>query len=111
MDEINLESHPAPTTRDVPGGLRRLRRLLGELGMPLEGVLDIAVSRAVAKERLMSRRREGETEATIEARLADFEVTTYPVIAHYESLGLLRRVDGEGSPEEVIQIALKAVGL
>ena len=57
--------------------------------------------------------RKDDTAAACEARLDKYHRDTAPVIPYYESRGLLRRVDGVGSPTEVlmrITTALKAHG-
>jgi adenylate kinase len=63
------------------------------------------------KDRLVQRK--DDTAAACEARLDKYHRDTAPVIPYYESRGLLRRVDGVGSPTEVlmrITAALKAPG-
>ena len=45
--------------------------------------------------------REDDREATIRRRLEIYHAQTEPLVAHYDDAGLLRRFDGERSPEEV----------
>jgi adenylate kinase len=58
-----------------------------------EGVCDQDGARLV--------QREDDREATIRRRLAIYHAQTEPLIAHYDRAGLLRRFDGQRSPEEV----------
>ncbi|GAB3673701.1 adenylate kinase [Halopiger thermotolerans] len=51
------------------------------------------------EERLVQ--REDDTEETVKERLRVYRENTEPVIEHYEEEGLLERVDGEQSPDEV----------
>jgi adenylate kinase len=58
-----------------------------------EGVCDQDGSRLV--------QREDDREATIRRRLEIYHAQTEPLLAHYDRAGLLRRFDGQRSPEEV----------
>jgi adenylate kinase len=58
-----------------------------------EGVCDQDGSRLV--------QREDDREATIRRRLEVYHAQTEPLLAHYDRAGLLRRFDGQRSPEEV----------
>ena len=48
-------------------------------------------------------RRADDNEETVRARLATFEEQTRPLIDYYKAAGLLRTVDGTGSPEGIYQ--------
>jgi len=58
-----------------------------------EGVCDQDGARLV--------QREDDREATVRRRLEVYHAQTEPLLAHYEGAGLLRRFDGQRSPEEV----------
>jgi adenylate kinase len=58
-----------------------------------EGVCDQDGSRLI--------QREDDREATIRRRLEVYHSQTEPLVSHYATAGLLRRFDGERSPEEV----------
>lgn len=45
--------------------------------------------------------REDDTEAVARNRIEVYEENTAPVVEHYDGEGLLARVDGEGTPDEV----------
>ena len=47
--------------------------------------------------------REDDRPETVRQRLATYEEATAPLVAYYEARGLLVRVDGSGTPEEVRQ--------
>ncbi len=53
--------------------------------------------------------RADDTEESVSNRLRLYEMQTGPVIAHYREKGLLRTVQGAGSPEEVFQAIEKVV--
>jgi adenylate kinase len=58
-----------------------------------EGVCDQDGARLV--------QREDDRESTVRRRLEVYHAQTEPLIAHYDSAGLLRRFDGKRTPEEV----------
>lgn len=50
--------------------------------------------------------REDDREETIKARLHTYDLLTEPLIAYYEGLGLLKRLDNSGSPADCLERAL-----
>ncbi|MBI4366954.1 MAG: adenylate kinase [Deltaproteobacteria bacterium] len=54
--------------------------------------------------------REDDRPATIRHRLAVYARETMPVIAHYERQGLVRRVDGVGSPDAILASMRSLIG-
>ena len=98
---------------------------LESLGTPLDKVVQIDVSRDLLEERATLRRTDKRTghiyhlkyspppldaelehraddqEATVKKRLDAYDAQTAALLPHYEKLGVLRRVDGVGSPKEV----------
>ena len=114
-----------------------LAALLTGLGTPLNKVVQIDVSRDLLEERATLRRTDKRTghiyhlkyspppldavlehraddqPETVKKRLDQYDAMTAALLPHYEKLGLLRRVDGVGSPKEVtarILAALSPVG-
>ena len=114
-----------------------LEALLTGLGTPLDKVVQIDVSRELLEERATLRRSDKRTghiyhlkyspppldaeldhraddqPETVKKRLDQYDAMTAALLPHYEKLGLLRRVDGVGSPSEVtsrILAALSPVG-
>jgi len=55
--------------------------------------------------------RDDDKEATIRNRLRVYHEQTSPLLAYYERMGVLRRVAGEGKPEDVRRGAFAALGL
>jgi adenylate kinase len=110
--------------RTVPQA-EALESLLKRLGSPLNHVVQIDVPRDLLMERATLRRADKRTgqiyhlkysppppdaelehraddqEAAVKVRLDQYDAMTAALLPHYETLGLLRRVDGVGSPTEV----------
>jgi adenylate kinase len=53
--------------------------------------------------------RSDDTEEACRARLAKYHAETAPIVPFYEAKGLLRRVDGEGSPDQVTERIERAI--
>jgi adenylate kinase len=110
--------------RTVPQA-EALQGLLAKRGTPLQYVVQIDVSRDLLMERATLRRidkrsgqiyhlkynppppdaelehRADDREETVKRRLDEYDAMTAALLPFYEKLGLLRRVDGVGKPEEV----------
>jgi len=110
-----------------------LDALLSSLGTPLEKVVQIDVSRDLLEERATLRRTDKRTghiyhlkyspppldaelehraddqPETVKKRLDQYDAMTAALLPHYEKLGLLRRVDGVGSPKEITNRILAAL--
>ena len=110
-----------------------LEALLTSLGTPLEKVVQIDVSRDLLEERATLRRTDKRTghiyhlkyspppldaeldhraddqPETVKKRLDQYDAMTAALLPHYEKLGLLRRVDGVGSPKEITTRILAAL--
>jgi len=110
-----------------------LDALLTGLGTPLDKVVQIDVSRDLLEERATLRRTDKRTghiyhlkyspppldaeldhraddqPETVKKRLDQYDAMTAALLPHYEKLGLLRRVDGVGSPSEVTSRILAAL--
>lgn len=82
-----------------------LESLLGKLEQPVEEVVMIEVSEDRVVERIARRAaeegRSDDTEDVVRNRMRVYEEQTAPVAGYYESRGLLTRVLGEGTIEEV----------
>ena len=111
-----------------------LDALLTGLGTPLDKVVQIDVSRDLLEERATLRRTDKRTghiyhlkyspppsdaelehraddhPETVKKRLDQYDAMTAALLPHYEKLGLLRRVDGVGSPSEITSRILAALG-
>jgi adenylate kinase len=110
-----------------------LAALLTGLGTPLDKVVQIDVSRDLLEERATLRRTDKRTghiyhlkysppplgaeldhraddqPETVKKRLDEYDAMTAALLPHYEKLGLLRRVDGVGSPSEITGRILAAL--
>lgn len=81
--------------------------VLGELGQPVEEAVLIEVNEDMVVARIAKRAaeegRSDDTEAVVRNRMRVYEEQTAPVAGHYESQGLLTRILGEGTIEEVLE--------
>jgi adenylate kinase len=111
-----------------------LGRLLAGKGLALDGVVQIDVDRALLMERATLRRTDKRTgqiyhlkysppppdaelehraddqEETVKKRLDEYDAMTAALLPHYEKLGVLRRIDGVGKPEQVTARILGVLG-
>jgi adenylate kinase len=104
-----------------------LEAAMGEADIALDCVVLIEVPDALIEERIVHRRsdpetgaiyhlefkpppaeiadrlvhRKDDTEEACRARLEKYHAETAPIIPYYDELGLLKRVDGVGNPDEV----------
>lgn len=88
-----------------------LDAILDEQGMPLDVVISIEVPSEKIFERLASRGRQDDTVETIRERLAQYHSLTEPLVDYYDQRGILRRIDGTGTPDEVFERIRQAVEL
>jgi adenylate kinase len=86
-----------------------LDAILDEQRMPLDLVVSIEVPSEEIYRRLASRGRLDDTIETIRERLAQYQSLTEPLAEYYERKGILRQVDGTGSPDEVFERVKDAV--
>lgn len=88
--------------------------MLAELGSQLDAVLMLDVDFDVVVERLIARGaeqgRSDDNEETIRKRIEVYREQTTPLVEVYEQRGLLRRVDGMASIDEVTASLLKTLG-
>jgi adenylate kinase len=119
--------------RTVPQA-EALAELLSKSGVSIDHVLQIDVARELLLERATLRRtdvrtgqiyhlkysppppdavlehRADDREETVGKRLDEYDALTAALVPHYSRQGLLRRIDGVGSPTEVTARILKAIG-
>jgi len=89
----------------------RLAEKLAASKTPLTHVVFFEVPGDELLRRLLGRGRADDTPAVIRERLANYETLTAPLIATYRKQGLLRGIDGTGTPAEVHARLRTAVGL
>ena len=78
-----------------------LENILAAQESELDAVLFIDVPEAELVRRALARQRADDNEETIRKRLAVYRDKTEPLVGHYRDLGLLRKIDGYRSIEEV----------
>jgi adenylate kinase len=78
-----------------------LARALEPIGVALTGALLLDVPDDEVIGRLAARQRDDDRPETIRRRLAVYHRETVPLLDFYAQAGLLRRVDGCGSPADV----------
>jgi adenylate kinase len=76
---------------------------LAQLGRELGAAIFIEVPDDVVMERILSRQqgRSDDNPETVRERLRVYHDEIDPLVGYYDELGLLRRVDGSGTPDEV----------
>ena len=80
-----------------------LRAALARMQAPVDVVLNIEVPDSTVIDRLAMRNRRDDTPETIRHRLKVYRKVTAPLVDYYDRAGILKRIDGDGSPEEVTQ--------
>jgi adenylate kinase len=97
----------------TPGQVAFLDEVLGAHGHALDGVIELTVDEDAVVARLLKRAetegRADDTEEVIRERMAIYRKETAPLIAIYEQHGILVKVDGMGTVDEVTERVSKAV--
>jgi adenylate kinase len=81
--------------------------VLGERGIDLAVDLDVPLD--VVKERMLGRGRDDDNAEAIARRLEIYEEQTVPAINWFDDRGVLVRVDGQGTPDEVAERLIAAI--
>ncbi|QWT24078.1 adenylate kinase [Subtercola sp. PAMC28395] len=93
----------------------QLENTLAQLGTVLDAALLLSVGEAQIRERLAERARvEGrldDTPEVIRVRLNTYELQTAPLAKAFEERGILHRVFGEGTPDEVAGRISRSLGV
>ncbi len=97
----------------TPGQVAFLDEVLAAHGHALDGVVELTVDEDAVVARLLKRAetegRTDDTEDVIRERQAIYRKETAPLIALYEQHGVLVKVDGMGTVDEVTERVVKAV--
>ena len=97
----------------TPGQVEFLDRVLAGHGHALDGVIELTVDEEAIVSRLLKRAeiegRADDTEEVIRERMAIYHTETAPLIEIYEQHGILLKVDGMGTVDEVTERVAKAV--
>lgn len=80
-----------------------LQGALERIQAPVDVVLNIEVPDSTVIDRLAMRNRRDDTPETIRHRLKIYRKVTSPLVEYYDRAGILKRIDGDGSLEEVTQ--------
>lgn len=88
-----------------------LERILEAESWAIDAALAIEVSEAVLTERALARQRADDTAEVIGERYRVYEEKTAPLLDYYGGRGLLLRVDGDQSIEEVTADVLAALSV
>jgi adenylate kinase len=86
-----------------------LDSLLARQNIPLDAVVELRVDEDALVRRLAERGRADDRPEVIRERLETYRRQTEPLVEYYRQKGLLRSVDGEGSPDDVAQRIMSAL--
>jgi adenylate kinase len=100
-----LDGYP----RTLPQG-ELLDGLLAASGRAVDHVVFLDVPADELVRRLLGRGRSDDSVETIERRLREYESKTFPLRDRYAERGLLRRIDGTGDPDQVLERLRAALG-
>ena len=89
----------------------RWRRILEDGGSALDAVVFIDAPEDELVRRALARQRADDTEEVVRHRQEVYREKTAPLIEYYERLGLLRRIDGDRTIEEVNAGIRQALGV
>jgi len=78
-----------------------LDKILAEKNAPLDVVLELAVPEDELFKRLASRGRADDNPEVIKQRLVAYHNQTEPLVGYYTKSGILRKIDGLGTVEEI----------
>lgn len=84
-------------------------RILVERDRSLDLVISLEVSEELLRRRLLARGRHDDNEQTINERFRQHHELTEPLVDYYRSQGILRSIDGQGTPNEVFGRIAEAV--
>lgn len=87
----------------VIDGIPRTLRQAEELGVSLDKVFYLKVSREEGTRRLLKRGRHDDTPEAIERRFAWYYENIDPILEYYRKQGLLVEIDGERNIEEIAE--------
>lgn len=89
--------------------VRWLEGKLTEWGRELQCVVLIELDLETSMKRLGLRHRADDAPEAVKEKWDEYTAKTQPVVDYYDSLGLLRRIDGRGSVDEVQRLMRNAI--
>lgn len=101
---IILDGFPRTTSN-----LRWMDEELPKLHRTVTDAILIELDVATCIVRLSKRDRPDDSPEAVREKLDAYAKSTRPVVEHYEALGMLKRVDGRGSVEEVRELVRGAI--
>jgi adenylate kinase len=84
---------------------------VGTFGRRLKAVILIDISREESEKRLAHRHRNDDARVATEQKWDDWKKEMIPVVDQYQKEGLVRMVNGQGTPEEVFERVKEAAGV
>lgn len=87
-----------------------LDEMLAEHGKPLNLAIEIRVEELVLLARLSDRGRDDDQQDVIKKRLQQYNDLTRPLLEYYQQRNVLHVIDGHGTPDEVFDRIVVAVG-
>ena len=87
-----------------------MEAMLPSLGGDLDAVVLLEVPPEILVRRALGRGRADDEEGVVRERLRQYLEKTEPLVGHYEDAGLLRRIDGNRTLDEVTAQILLALG-
>jgi adenylate kinase len=84
-------------------------RMLAVRDAGVDSTVYLVVPGDILLERLSGRGRSDDAEEVVRERLRQYDELTWPLVDHYRVLGVLREVDGLGTPDEVFERIMAVV--
>ena len=107
-EALDVISEAQPVILDgFPRTMSNLRWMSEQLpahNREVKAVVLIDLDLETSQKRLGLRDRADDAPAAVQEKWDEYATKTRPVIEHYEQLGLLKRIDGRGSVEQVQQL-------
>jgi adenylate kinase len=94
--------------RTVPQA-QKFDQFLAAQGAPLDVVIELRVRESDLLARLRGRKRHDDVEQVVHNRLEQYRQLTTPILDYYREAGLLKTIDGHGSPDEVTERLIEAI--
>ncbi len=98
-----------------PRDMRQAQWLVQQINqgkLKLKGVFHLKVSKEVAMERLLGRKRHDDNELAINKRFAEYDERILPIINYFQQQGILvQQINGDQKPEKVAADIQKDLGL
>jgi len=84
-------------------------RELPKLNRPVTDVILLELDAATILDRLGARARLDDTPEAVQMKLDEYDRNTQPVVEHYANSGMIKRIDGRGTMDEVRELVRVAL--